>query len=57
MDQGYVLLVEKEELWARMLMELLKSGKVKIHNTTSDGQISILRIVPETEDISTLSSR
>ena len=28
MDQGYVLLVEKEELWARMLMELLKDHSI-----------------------------
>jgi hypothetical protein len=40
-----------------MLMELLKAGRLKIHSTTADGQISILRIVPETAPISTLSSR
>lgn len=40
-----------------MLIELLKNGRLKIHSTTSDGQISILRTVPETELISTRSSR
>lgn len=28
MDQGYVLLVEKEEMWARMLMEVLEDHSV-----------------------------
>ena len=36
-----------------MLMALLQNGRLQIHNTTSDGQISILRIVPETAPIST----
>ena len=39
-----------------MLISLLKTGKLTIFHTTSDGQISILRIVPETAPISTLSS-
>jgi hypothetical protein len=39
-----------------MLIELLKMGKLTIFHTTSDGQISILRIVPETAPISTRSS-
>ena len=30
------------------IMELLKTGKLLIFDRTSDGQISILRIVPET---------
>ena len=42
---------------AAVLIELLKNGRLKIHSTTSDGQISILRTVPETELISTRSSR
>lgn len=28
MDNGYVLLVEKEEMWARMLMQLLEDNNV-----------------------------
>ena len=28
MDKDYVLLVEKEEMWARMLMEVLKDNGV-----------------------------
>ena len=28
MDEGYVLLVEKEEMWARMLMEVLEDNGV-----------------------------
>ncbi|MBE6377837.1 MAG: O-antigen ligase family protein [Lentisphaerae bacterium] len=36
-----------------MLMALLQNGRLQIHSTTSDGQISILRIVPETAPIST----
>jgi hypothetical protein len=39
-----------------LLLELLKSGRAAIHSRTSDGQISILRIVPETAPISTRSS-
>lgn len=39
------------------LLELLKSGKLTLHSRTSDGQISILRIVPETAPISTRFKR
>ena len=28
MDNGYVLLVEKEEMWARMLMQVLEDNNV-----------------------------
>jgi len=28
MDNGYVLLVEKEEMWAKMLMQVLKDNNV-----------------------------
>lgn len=38
------------------LLELLKRGKLAIHSHTSDGQLSILRIVPETAPISVRSS-
>ena len=32
-----------------MMMELLTAGKLAVHRRTSDGKVSILRVVPETE--------
>ena len=54
-DKGIEFVPEAVEI-NNMLIELLKMGKLAIHSRTSDGQISILRIVPETAPISTLSS-
>ena len=54
-DKGIEFIPEAVKI-NNMLIELLKMGKLTIFHTTSDGQISILRIVPETAPIFTRSS-
>ena len=55
-DKGIEFVPQAVELNSR-LFELLGQGKVAVSHRTSDGQISILRIVPETAPIVVCESR
>ena len=43
MDNGYVLLIEKEEMWARMLMDVLRDNEIPFATRSVYGAALVIR--------------